>query len=261
MMLAFNTCRLVICFLSLLLSATAETVRGTPRRLQEAEVELGTAGNYVILAKTGISTVPDSAITGDIGVSPIGSAAMTGFSLIKDSTDTFSTSSQLTGKAYASDYTAPTPSWMTTAISDMEQAYTDVAGRPNTDSARLNLGAGNLGGAIGGSTAPLTPGVYTFTTSVNIKDDIFFHGSDTDIFIIKTTGNVDVASGKEVKLSGGALAKNIFWQVAGFVNVGTTAHMEGILLVKTQAVFMTGSSLNGRVLTQTACTLDHATIN
>jgi hypothetical protein len=40
-------------------------------------VSLGGAGNFVILAKSGISTVPTSAVTGNIGVSP---AAATGFS-------------------------------------------------------------------------------------------------------------------------------------------------------------------------------------
>jgi hypothetical protein len=48
--------------------------------------------------------------------------------------------------------------------------------------------------------------------------------------------------------------------VAGFLDAGTTSHLEGIFLVKTKAVFKTGSSLNGRILAQTACTLDTATI-
>jgi hypothetical protein len=62
----------------------------------------------VILTKTGVSTVPDSVITGDIGVSPIAATAMTGFGLIMDSGGEFSTSSQLhgTGKAFPSDCTA-----------------------------------------------------------------------------------------------------------------------------------------------------------
>ena len=47
----------------------------------QAPVSLGTPSNFVILAKSGISTVPPSAITGDIGVSPIDSTAITGFSL------------------------------------------------------------------------------------------------------------------------------------------------------------------------------------
>jgi hypothetical protein len=227
-------------------------------------VLLGTAENFAILAKSGITTLETllSAITGDIGVSPIEFAAMTGF---KFTMDTFGTSAQLlTGKAYAADLTDPTPSELTTAVSDMETAYTDAAGRPNADAARINLGAGILG-VFGGSTAPLTPGVYTFGTGVNIAADIYFQGTgtgvgqgDTDIFIIQVAGNLLVPA--NMHLTNGALAKNIFWQVAGFVEVGAGNHMEGVILGATAATFITGSSLNGRVLVQTACALQKATI-
>jgi hypothetical protein len=254
-----NTLRFVLFFL-LSLSANAETVRGAQRELTEEKVELLTAGDYVILTKTGISTVPDSIITGNIAVSPIAAEAMTGFSFAADSTGTFSTSSQISGMAYAADYLAPTPSLLTTAVSAMEAAYTDAAGRSNPDAARINLGGGLLGGDFGGASAPLTPGVYTFSTDVNIKDDIYFHGDSADVFIIQSTGDVKQAANYNVILSGGALPENIFWQVAGKVEVGAGAHMEGILLVKTDVTFVTGSSLNGRVLAQTACNLQMATI-
>jgi hypothetical protein len=219
-------------------------------------VNLGTAGNYVILTKSGISTVPDSVITGDIAVSPIAAAAMTGFNLTLDSEGKFSLdlTSQLDGKAYASDYSAPTPAILSTAVSDMETAYTDAAGRVNPDAARINL----AGGLIGGLT--LTPGMYTFQVDVNIATDITLSGGSTDVFIIQTTKSVVQAANKKVILSGGAQAKNIFWQVAGEVNVGAGAEMEGILLVKTAVTFKTGSSLNGRILAQTACNLQMATI-
>jgi hypothetical protein len=228
----------------------------------ETNVSLGSAGDYVILAKTGISTVPDSAITGDIGVSPITGLAMTGFSFSIASDEhgeTFSTSTQLTGQAFAADYGGATETKLTTAVLDMEAAYTDAAGRLNPDAARINLGAGILGVA-GGAIDPLTPGVYTFGTGVTITSDIYFDGSDTDIFIIQIAGNLVQAANKNVILQGGALAKNIIWQVAGYVSVGAGAHMEGTLLVKTAVTFVTGSSLNGRVLTQTACNLQVATI-
>jgi len=226
----------------------------------ETEVILGTAGDFVILAKSGISTVPASAITGDIGVSPITGASMTGFSEIKDSSGKMATSGQVTGTMFAADYNAPTPVKMTAAVSDMETAYTDAAGRPNEVAARINLGAGIVGGVFGGMTAPLTPGVYTWGSDVNVADDIYFAGEADSVFILQISGNVAVASGKKFFLVGGALAKNIFFQVAGFVTAGTTSHLEGIFLVATKAVFETGSSLNGRILTQTAVTLDAATI-
>jgi hypothetical protein len=224
-------------------------------------VDLGFAADYVILTKTGISTVPDSVITGDIPVSHIAAEAMTGFSFTADpSTGTFSASSQITGKAWAANYIAPTPATLTTAVGAMETAYTDAAGRVNPDAARINYGGGLLGGDFGGATDKLTPGVYTFTTDVLISGDIHFNGSDIDIFIIQITGNLNQDANYDVILEGGALAKSIFWQVAGAVTVGAGAHMEGVLLVKTHVVFETLSSMSGRILSQTACTLGMATI-
>ena len=90
-------------------------------------VSLGTAGNFVILAKSGISTVPTSVVTGDIGVSPIESTAITGFSLSLAAASPFATSAMITGKVYAPGYADPTPANLTTAIGDMETAYTDAA--------------------------------------------------------------------------------------------------------------------------------------
>lgn len=63
--------------------------------------DLGSAGNYVILAKTGVSNVTGSAITGNIGVSPAAASYITGFSLIADASNEFSTSSSVTGRIYA----------------------------------------------------------------------------------------------------------------------------------------------------------------
>lgn len=230
-------------------------------------VELGFAGNYVMLTKTGISTVPTSAITGDIAVSPIAATAMTGFSLSADSTNEFSSSVQITGKAFAANYAAPIPSQLTTAVSNMEAAYTDAAGRPSVDATKKDINAGTLGGDFGGEDAKLTPGVYTFGSAVTINSTIYFEGSgeapgqgDTDVFIIQMTGNLLQVPNSKVLLSGGALAKNIFWQVAGQVEVGEDAHMEGILLVKTDVLFKTGASLSGRILAQTRADLQMATI-
>ena len=226
---------------------------------------LGEAKNYAILARTGISTVPNSIITGNIAVWPSTAAAMTGFDLTLGLSGDFSTATQVTGKAYAANYSPSIPAYLATGVSNMKSAYTDAAVRLNPDVTRINLGAGLLGGAFGGETAKFTPGVYTFGTDVSITDDIYFEGSglgegETDVFIIQSTGSLLQDANTKVHLSNGALAKNIFWQVAGKVVVGQGAHMEGILLVKTDVLFVAGSSLNGRVLTQTACNLQMATI-
>jgi hypothetical protein len=75
---------------------------------------LGAAGNYAILAKSAVSNVPTSAITGHVGLSPAAASFITGFSLTLDAGGTYSTSPQVTGNVYAADYTSPTPSNLTT---------------------------------------------------------------------------------------------------------------------------------------------------
>jgi hypothetical protein len=217
-------------------------------------VELGTAGHYVILAKSGISTVPPSAVTGDLGVSPIDSTAITGFSLILDGSGQFSASTQVTGKVYAADNASPTPANLTTAVSAMQTAYTDAAGRALPD--YTELGSGNIGGMT------LVPGLYKWGTDLTIPTDVTFSGGPNEVWILQIAGNLTVAGAKNVILSGGAQARNIFWQVAGGVGValGTTAHFEGIILSQAAITLQTGASVNGRLLAQTAVTLDANTV-
>ncbi len=215
-----------------------------------APVNLGTAGNYVILAKTGISTVPPSDVTGNIGVSPIDSTAITGFSLILDSTTQFSRSTQVTGKVFAPDYASPTAINLTTAVGDMATAYVDAAGRTLPD--HTELGSGSIGGMT------LAPGLYKWGTGVSILSDVTLSGGPNDVWIFQISGNLTVASSTRVNLSGGAQAKNIFWQVAGGVGValGTTSHLEGVILAAKTITLNTGASLTGRLLAQAAVTLE-----
>jgi len=222
-----------------------------------APVLLGRAGEFTILSKAGISTVPSSVITGDIGVSPIDATGLTGFDLTAGVGTVDSTSTQVVGLCFAADYTSPTPSMLTTAISNMETAYTDAAGRTPTNASFTNVGAGQVTGMT------FTAGVYEWGGDVHFTgtgDGITISGSASDVFIFKTSNDIIVGNGAHVILAGGALSSNIFWQVAGFVDAGTTSHLEGIFLVKTRAMFKTGSSLNGRIFAQTAVTLDTATI-
>jgi hypothetical protein len=216
-------------------------------------VILGTAGNYVILSKAGISTVPTSAITGDIAVSPITAAAITGFVLTMDASNNFATTPQVTGKVFAADYAAPTPSALSTAISDMATAYTDAEGR--TLGVINNLYAGD----ISGKTLP--PGLYKWTTGVVINSDVILSGGPAAVWIFQIAGNLALAANMKVTLSGGALPKNIFWQVAGTgVTAGAGADLEGIVLAKTAISLGSGAVVNGRLYAQTAVTLAANTV-
>jgi hypothetical protein len=245
MMFSLSTIQFVLISV-LSLSANAENVRGAHRELT-AEVNLGTAGNFAILSKTGITTTGTTAITGDIGVSPITAAAITGFSLTMDSSNAFSTSTLINGQCFASDYVGgSTQSEMGIAVLDMQAAYTDAESRTP---ANINVGAGLIGGLT------LLPGVYSWTTAINIATDVTLAGGPDDRFILQTTGNVIVAGGARVTLSGGAVASNIVWQVAGLVTVGAGAHLEGTFLVNSGVAFAAGCTMNGRVLAQTAVTL------
>jgi hypothetical protein len=219
-------------------------------RVGPAPVLLGTAGNYVILAQTAVSTVPTSAITGDVAISPAAASYITGFGLT--AATGYATAPQVVGKVYAADYAPPTPSNLTTAVTDMGTAYTDAAGRPTPDF--LELGTG----AIGGKT--LTPGLYKWTSTVTIPSDVTLTGNATDVWIFQISGDLTQSSATKVLLSGGAKPKNIFWQVAGTVDLGTTSHFEGIILSQTAITMRTGASMNGRALAQSAVGMDSSTV-
>jgi hypothetical protein len=213
-----------------------------------APVNLGTAGNFVILTKTGVSTTGTTAVVGDIGVSPVAASYLTGFSLIADSTNAFSTSSVVAGKLYASDYAPPTPAYMTTAVSDMQTAFTDAAGRTTPDF--TELGAGDISGLT------LVPGLYKWGTGVSITNGVTLSGGANDVWIFQIAGDLIVNNSAMVTLVGGAQAKNIFWQVSGQVNLGTAADFKGIILSQTLISLNTGAMMHGRLLAQTAVTLD-----
>jgi hypothetical protein len=204
-------------------------------------VNLGKAGTFVILSKTGITDVPASVVKGDVGVSPITGAAL----LLK--------CTKVSGKVFSVDAAGPLPckvtdaTNLTAAVSDMEFAYTDAAGRTSPDF--TELGAGEIGGLT------LAPGLYKWGTGVSISKNVTLSGGPNDVWIFQVAGKFTQANATRVTLAGGALAKNIFWQVAGVVTIGTTAHFEGVILAKTMIAVNTGASVNGRLFAQTAVTL------
>lgn len=221
---------------------------GTSVSSSPAIVNLGTAGNFVVLAKSAVSTTGITAVTGDIGLSPAATSFLTGFSETMDASNVFATSSVVTGRLYAANMAPPTPANMTTAVGDMETAYTDAAGRVTPDF--LNLGAGDVSGLT------LVPGLYKWGTGLLMASDVTISGSADDIWIFQVSENLTVSSGVMITLSGGALPEHIFWQVAGDVSLGTTSNFKGIILCQTQIVMRTGAALKGRALAQTQVTLD-----
>ena len=157
-------------------------------------IDLGTAGGFALLTKTGVTTTGLTSVTGNMGTSPIAATAMTGFALILDGSNKFSTSTLVNGKVYAADYAVPTPAQMTTAISDMETAYNDAAGRVDPDT--TELGAGNIEG--------MSPpgGLHKWSSSVTFSDFLYFDaGANPDtVWILQIAQKLVLGTYAKAKL-------------------------------------------------------------
>jgi hypothetical protein len=228
-------------FIATLLAALL-AAPGFASAAQLAPVKLGMAGTFALLSKTGITNVYASTIKGDVGTSPITGAAID------------VTCGEIAGGIlYTVDAAGPLPcsvtaaTLLTAAVSDMEAAYTDAAGRVLPDFTELGTGE------IGGKT--LKPGLYKWSGDVRISTSVTLNGGPNDVWIFQIAGGIKQASATRVNLTGGALAKNVFWQSAGVVSIGTTAHFQGVVLAKTMVAVKTGATVNGRLLAQTAVTL------
>jgi hypothetical protein len=218
-----------------------------PLPQQIGGVDLGLAGNFVILSKSGITEASPSTgtVSGNIGTSPITGASITGV-----------TCAEVTGTIYTVDAAGPAcrvidAKRLRSAVHNMETAYTDAAARSSSGAAFKNIGAGT----IGSTTPSFTPGVYTWGTALSITGNITISGGPNDVWIFQVAGTLNMSSAKQIILSGGAQAKNIFWQTSGAVTLRSTSHFEGVILGKTGINMQNGASINGRLLAQTAATL------
>jgi hypothetical protein len=210
-----------------------------------APVNLGTAGNFVILAQSAVTNVPSSVVTGNVGLSP---ATGAGIGL---------TCAEVTGTIYSVDAAGPLPcivtdaTGLTAAIGAQGTAYTDAAGRAPD---YTELGAGNIGGLN------LGPATYKWSTPVLIPTNVTLTGGPNDVWIFQVAQGLTVSSGVQIILAGGALPKNVYWQTFAAADIGTTSKFSGVILSQTSIALKTGATINGRLLAGTAVTLDHATV-
>ena len=208
-------------------------------------VPLGKARPFAIASQTGVTDVRSSAVTGNVGVSPITGAA------------DHLACTEVTGRVYSVDAAGPAPcsikapAFLRSVLSDTQGAYANAAARTPSVT---ELGAGNIGGLT------LAPGVYHWSSAVIIPTNVTLAGKANDVWIFQIAQTLNLSSGTAVQLSGGARAKNVFWQVAGKVTLGTTSHFEGTILGKTLIAVKTGASVTGRLFAQTAVTLEQNAI-
>ena len=224
-------------------NTTIQVITDTPAAI--SSVVLGQASHFAVLAGGAISTVPTSAITGDIGVSPAAESYITGFSQT-DATG-YAISPQVTGFIYAADMANTTPAMLTQAKGDLTIAYNDAAGRtPVPTGTFLNPGVGNLAGLN------LVPGLYKFTGEAIATTNFTLTGGANDVWIFQIASALNISNGVQVILAGGAQAKNIFWQVGTSAILGTTVNFYGTIMADQSITMQTGAKLNGRALARIA---------
>ena len=227
-------------------SSSPSTHPPNPNGKGPAPVDLKSAASFAVLTKSGVTDVPASVITGDVGSSPITGAANA------------LTCAEVTGKSYSVDAAGPLPcritnaTLLTAAVKDMMTAYTNAAGR--TLPTATNLGAGEIGGLT------IAPGLYKWGTGVSISTDVTLAGGPSDVWIFQIAQTLNQASATHVVLSGGAQAKNIFWQSFGDVTIQAQAQFNGVILSQTAINLKTGASVNGQLLAQTQVTLEQNTV-
>ena len=193
-------------------------------------VDLRSASRFAVLAASDITSVPTTAIKGDVGLSPAARSRIAGLTRV-----------EVTGTIFAADDGGATAVMLTAAQGDLTRAYNDAAGR--------SLDAVIVANAdLGGRT--LAPGLYKSSGTLGITGNLTLdgQGDPNAVFIFQAASSLNTAPGSQVLLSGSANAANVFWQVGTSATLGTTTRFKGTILADQSIALATGATLDGRAL-------------
>jgi hypothetical protein len=193
-------------------------------------LNLGIAEDFAVLAYSNITSVPSSSINGKVGLMP-GTRDM----ITMDPTEVTGGATEIIG---SDDETTPV-NLLSNAKVDMVTAYGKaVSLSPDAD--KIGMFQGNIGGKS------LKAGVYKWDSDLNIVSDFTVEGNETDVWIFKVSGHLNVASGVHMTLGKGVKAKNIFWQVAGSAVIESSSEFYGTIMAQQFIELRNHSILTGR---------------
>ncbi len=188
-------------------------------------VDLGSAASYSVLAGTSVAnTGPGTVLAGDLGLSPTG--PISGFP-----------PGTVNGTIHDKDDAAEA------AQSDRAEAYADAAAQETTTTF-----TGDQAGVTFHPGVHTTAAAFSNTGTVTLDAD----GDSNAVFIFQVNAALSSAAGSKVVLADGALANNVFWQVAGAISLAADAKSVGTFLGAGAIAFGDGASLKGRALTPTS---------
>jgi len=206
-----------------------------------AGVDLGSAGDFAILAGSGVTNTGFTFVYGDVGSFP--TATIDGFP---------------PGVVDGTLYMSADPI-VETAKNDLTAAYNDAQGR--------SLDAISLPGQLGGLT--LAPGLYVNSSTSGISGTgpqgiltLDAGGNPNAVWIFKMGSTLITDPGTSIVLAGGAKWENIYWSVGTSATFGTNSIFYGNVLADQSISLNTGASLRGRALTRIAAvTLDTSVVD
>ena len=189
-----------------------------------APVNLRSAAHFTILATSTTTTTGGGIINGDVGLSPVGSQGIP------------------PGKINGTIYNGDPDGVAAQAQLDLTAAI--IAASP----AQLPGGI-NAGAELGSKT--LVAGVYQSPSgSYDITGDLTLNGGPNDVWVFQMASTLTVAVSGRVILTGGAQARNIFWQVGSSATLGTSSVFEGTVMAYASITMNASSTMDGRALAQ-----------
>jgi len=197
-------------------------------------VNLRSVERFAIISGVGVSNNAGASVINnmDVGIYPGARSSITGFP----------PATIVNGNLYAADDGAATAAMLKQAKLDLVAAYlfaeSSIAMAPQTVS-------GNQGGKT------LAPGIYKSTSTLSVDGSdltLDAQGNPDAYWIFQVASSFTTTTGGNIKLIGGAQAKNIFWQTGSSATIGTYTTFYGSILALQSITMDSYAVATGRML-------------